>query len=310
MEPSLWIAGTRTPEVEGTPLAWRGSIDYPNDLVDAHVSLERIDAGFSPTLGFVSRAGIQSTSGHVSFGPRPSSHFLGIRQFDLKFPIPDWDITASEHGSLARVADWESAEFEWRPLGAELESGDRFEVNVQRRMDAPDEAFEMFGDVLVPSGSYWWTRGELQLESSEGRSLSGFGRFSWGGFYDGRRTGVDLSLDWRGNGNVSFGIDYSRDEVRLPMGRFTAVETSGRVEYDFSTRMSLQSFVQYNNDADRADFNIRFHWIPVIGDDIYVVWNSGYTTDPEARYRFPDRRSLTRQLNGALIVKAVHRFEM
>ena len=84
-------------------MAWRGSIDYPNDLVDAHVSLERIDAGFSPTLGFVSRAGIQSTSGHVSFGPRPSSHFLGIRQFDLKFPIPDWDITASEHGSLARA---------------------------------------------------------------------------------------------------------------------------------------------------------------------------------------------------------------
>ncbi len=106
------------------------------------------------------------------------------------------------------------------------------------------------------------------------------------------------------------GLDYSRDDVKLPAGRFTAVETSGKVEYDFSTRMSLQSFVQYNNDADRVDFNIRFHWIPVIGDDIYVVWNSGYTTDPAARYRFPDRRSLTRQLNGALVVKAVHRFEL
>lgn len=47
---------------------------------------------------------------------------------------------------------------------------------------------------------------------------------------------------------------------------------------------------------------------PTIGDDVYVVWNSGYTTDAESRYRFPSRSSLTRQLNGALVVKAVHRF--
>lgn len=309
VEPSFWVAGTRTPEVEETPLAWYAAVDYPNDLVDAHVSLRRVDAGFSPTLGFVSRTGIQTTSGHLSFGPRPSS-FLGIRQFDIKFPLPDWDITAREHGSLARVADWESAEFEWRPLGAELESGDRFEINISRHMDAPADSFDIFGDVLVSAGSYWWTRGEVQIESSEGRSLSAFGRFGWGGFYDGKRTGLDLSLDWRGNGNVSFGLDYSRDDVHLPAGSFSAIETSGNVEYDFSTRMSLQSFVQYNNDANRVDLNVRFHWIPVIGDAVYVVWNSGYTTDPYARYRFPDRRSLSRQLNGALVVKAVHRFEM
>ena len=309
VEPSLWVAGTRTDGEHGTPLAWHASVDYPNDLVDGHISLDRIDAGFSPTLGFVSRSGILKTSGHLSFGPRPASRILGIRQFHFKLPVPDWEITAREAGSLARVSDWESAEFEWRPLGAELESGDRFEINVQRRMDAPADTFDIFGDVLVPSASYWWTRGELQLESSDGRSLSGSGRFSWGGFYDGSRTGIDLSLDWRGSGNVSFGVDYSRDDVRLPAGRFTAIETSGNAEYDFSTRMSLQSFVQYNNDADRVDFNLRFHWIPVIGDDIYVVWNSGYTTAPEARYRFPDRRSLTRQLGGALVVKAVHRWE-
>jgi hypothetical protein len=56
-----------------------------------------------------------------------------------------------------------------------------------------------------------------------------------------------------------------------------------------------------------VDFNLRFHWIPAIGDDVFVVWNSGYTTDPSAKYRFPAARSLTRQLNGAFVVKVVHR---
>jgi len=44
----------------------------------------------------------------------------------------------------------------------------------------------------------------------------------------------------------------------------------------------------------------------VIGDDVFVVWNSGYTTEPLARFRFPDTRALARPLNGAFVVKVVH----
>jgi hypothetical protein len=72
--------------------------------------------------------------------------------------------------------------------------------------------------------------------------------------------------------------------------------------------MSFLGFVQYGNEEQRIDFNLRFHWIPAIGDDVYVVWNSGYTTDPAAPDRFPSSRTLSRPLNGALVVKAVHRF--
>ncbi len=68
---------------------------------------------------------------------------------------------------------------------------------------------------------------------------------------------------------------------------------------------TLRQFVLYF--LRRVDFNVRFHWIPVIGDDVFLVWNSGYTTYPQAPYRFPDMRSLARPLNGAFVVKVVHR---
>ncbi len=61
------------------------------------------------------------------------------------------------------------------------------------------------------------------------------------------------------------------------------------------------------NESERVDCNVRFHWIPVIGDDIFVVWTSGYTTYPLAPFRFPNTRALSRPLNGALVIKAVHR---
>lgn len=305
IEPAFWIAATSAPGGAGSPVAWRASVDYPNDLFDNFVSLYRIGAGFDPTLGFVNRTGIWETTGHVDFMPRP--HALGIRQLDFTFPIPSWDIIANEQGSIGRVRDWQTASFEWRLLGGEFQSGDSFEINVQRLLDAPTDTFAIFPSVNVLPGRYWWTRAEVQYELSPGRPVSAFARVNWGDFYDGRSTDVEFSTTWRGGGHVILGADLSRSAVHLSAGRFTATQASGRMEYAFNTRTDFLAFVQYNDADDRVDFNLRFHWIPIIGDDIFVVWNSGYSTDAASRYRFPDARALTRPLNGALVVKAVHR---
>ncbi len=304
VEPKFWIAGSRTPGISGAPLAWRISTDNPNDLFDNFVSVYRIDPGFMPPLGFVRRTGIWETTGHTNFTPRP--HALGIRQLDFKF-IPEWDIIADRTGSLGRTADWQTAFLEWRFFGGERENGDRFEVNFQRLLDAPSDTFDIFREVKIPPGRYWWSRWELQYFMSPGRPL-GFGVFvNWGPFYGGRSADVELQGTWRGGGHVIVSANLSRTAARLPSGGFTALLASGRIEYDFNTRTSFLGFVQYNNDAQRADFNLRFHWIPQIGDDVFLVWNSGYTTNRAATYRFPAAQSLARPLNGAFVVKIVHR---
>jgi hypothetical protein len=305
LEPSFWIAGTRVPGIAGTPVAWRVATDYPNDLFDNFVSLYRIESGFSPTLGFVRRTGIWETTGHLDIMPRPG--VLGIRQVDLLFPIPSWDIIADETSSLLRSSTWQTATFEWRPLGGTFQSGATFEMNVQRFLDAPTDSFEIFHGVSIAPGRYWWTRGELQYFSPPGRTLSGGSVVSFGDFYDGRSTEVTLTGTWRGGGHVILGASMTRSSVRLPLSRFTAEQASGRFEYAFNPRTDFLAFVQYNNEAQRVDFNLRFHWIPVIGDDVFVVWNSGYTTDPLAVHRFPDLGALGRPLNGGVVVKIVHR---
>jgi Domain of unknown function (DUF5916)/Carbohydrate family 9 binding domain-like len=308
LEPSFWIMGSHTPITPGVPLAWRFGTDFPNDLFDAFISLYRIDAGFNPTLGFVQRAGIWETTSHIDFMPRP--HVLGIRQLDLLFPIPSWDIIADESGSIFRDRDWQTATFEWRPLGGDFQSGAHFEVNIQRFFDAPPDSFAIFPGATLAPGRYWWTRGELQYQTSASHPFSLGSLLSWGHFYNGRSTELDLQGDWRGGGHVILGATLSRNRVSLPAGKFTATLVTGRLEYAFNTRISFLGFVQYDNENERVDFNLRFHWIPQIGDDLFVVWNSGYTTDADAPHRFPSLRSLGRPLNGALVLKAVHRFAL
>jgi hypothetical protein len=305
VEPHFWLMGTRTPTARGTPLAWRVSTDYPNDLFDNFVSLYRIDDGFAPTMGFVRRTGIWETTGHIDYMPRPG--VLGIRRLDLT-PIPSWDVIADRStGDLSRHATWQTAEFEWHALAGDLESGDHFEVNMQRDLDAPMSTFDIFRDVSVAPGRYWWTSANAQYETSPGRPISGSAVLSTGQFYDGRSRTAELGGTVRGGGHIIAGSSYTVTSARLSRGSFTATQLTTRLEYALSTRANFLGFAQYQNEERRADFNLRFHWIPKIGDDVYVVWNSGFTTDPDAPWRFPQSRALSHALNGALVIKGVHR---
>jgi hypothetical protein len=307
VEPHLWLMGTETSATSGTPLAWRISTDYPNDLFDNFISLYRIDAGFAPTIGFVRRTGIWETTGHIDYMPRPG--MLGIRRLDLT-PLPSWDIIADRStGSLSRPATWQTADFEWHALAGDLQSGDHFELNVQRDLDAPATSFDIFRNVAVAPGRYWWTTANAQYETSAGRPLSASAVVSTGQFYDGRGSTAELGATVRGGGHVIAGASYTVTSARLSSGSFTATQVTSRLEYAFSTRANFLGFAQYQNEERRTDFNLRFHWIPKIGDDLYVVWNSGFTTDPDAPWRFPRQRALSHPLNGALVIKAVHRLE-
>jgi uncharacterized protein DUF5916/cellulose/xylan binding protein with CBM9 domain len=306
VEPHFWLMGTQTAAVSGTPLAWRVSTDYPNDLFDNFFSLYRIDGGFSPAMGFARRTGIWETTGHIDFMPRPG--VLGIRQLDLT-PIPSWDILADRTtGDLTRPATWQTADFEWHILGGELQSGDQFEMNVVRDLDAPTSAFDVFRDVIVQPGRYWFTSANVQYQTSSGRPVSLSSVLSTGQFYDGHARSAELGATVRGGGHLILGATYSVTSARLAGGNFTASQVTTRLEYALSTRVNCLAFAQLQNEDRRADFNLRFHWIPVIGDDVFLVWNSGFTTEPDAPSRFPSLRSFSRPLNGAFVVKAVHRF--
>lgn len=303
IEPHFWAMSTRTPTAAGAPVAWRVSTDAPNDLLDTFASLYRIDSGFDPGLGFVRRTGIWETTGHIDYRPRPK--LLGIRQLDLT-PVPNWDIIADRSGSLADVSTWQTADMESHLFAGDLESGDRFQVNLRRELDAPRESFEIFRGVVVAPGRYWWTSGDVQYQTSVGRPLSVTAIASTGRFYDGKSSATELGATFRGGGHVIVGTSYSVTSARLSGGRFTAIQSTGRIEYAFSTRADFLGFAQYENAGRRADFNLRFHWIPRIGDDLFVVWNSGFTTDPASPARFPYRRARSRPLNGALVIKGIH----
>jgi len=291
---AAWGAGSKAGAGTAVASAWRVSIDFPNDFMDNFVSLGRVEPNFSPRLGFVSETDILRTSGHFDIYPRP--HALGIRR--LQFSPFTWERTIHLDGSPSHAL------YEVAPLGAIFESGDQFIVIVKRQEDAPSTPFEIFRGHTIPAGDYYFNRAELDVSSSPGRPVSVGLTASAGDYYTGTATEVDATFTVRTAPHVITQVEYDQLAARLATARFTARTARLRLDLAATPRFDTAFFVQWDNESDRLTMNARVHWIPNVGSDAYLVWNSAWPTG------LGEGMPWGRPARGALIGKLVYYFRV
>ncbi|GLC23811.1 carbohydrate binding family 9 domain-containing protein [Roseisolibacter agri] len=299
----------------GDPTFARFVIDYPNDHADIVARFDRVGAGFVPALGFVQQAGVMRYSGNTAITPRPQAlgplaaplRALGVRR--LLFNALGWNYVRALGGSDQRGLS--NARFTVTPLGAELESGDEFELSVVRTYDVPGEAFELFPGADVPAGRYRWDRVELDVTTSGARPLVADVTASVGDFYAGRSWEVEGALRARFQPHVLASVEYGRTGIRLPADtgdvgavplRFAAQFARARVDVAASPRLNTTLFAQWDNESERVALNARVRWTSSPGSDAYLVWNSAWPSDlPGGLSGVPWRRPT----GGALVAKYV-----
>jgi hypothetical protein len=256
------LAGTQSPGVTSDNLAYRVYADFPNDFIDHFIGVRVVQGNFDPQVGFLDRSNFRKYSWTFRIRPRPE----GIGMQYLEFKPVEVNYFTNPDGSV------QSMDYEGRLLGFKTKSGELFEWNLQRFADSPRETIDFFGNAVVPS-TYWWTRWELQLETNQSRSLSFFSLYSWGGFYDGQRQRFTFESLAKFSRHFAAGLDYTRNEVQLPTGRFATDEAGASFNYGFSTTLSSSLLAQWNNEDREISMNLRLHWIPKIGSDMYLVVN-------------------------------------
>ncbi len=249
-------------------LTYRIFSDYPNDLIDNYMSIATMQEGFNPELGYMQRTNYRSYSWYFRLTPRIFTKY-GVRKMLFK----PWGFTIYRTLSTGEL---ESLWNETRPLGAVFKSGERFEVNFKQFFDRLDENFEITDDITIPGGKYWMYRNELQFETNNSRRLWIGLFYNWGDFYTGKiktfesETGININKHFNINAN------YILNVVSLPEGDITTHELANYINYAFNTKLNITFFGQWNSLEDVLLFNFRLHWIPVVGSDIYLVYNTNY----------------------------------
>ena len=101
--------------------------------------------------------------------------------------------------------------------------------------------------------------------------------FEIGQFYGGINLQLDLEPTWNLSRNLEFGATYQFNRVRFPDRdqEFFVHLARIRTQINFSSAMSISSFVQYNTGADLLSANVRFRYNVREGNDLWLVYNEG-----------------------------------
>jgi hypothetical protein len=264
-------------------------IDYPNDNADIVARFDRVDAGFDPALGFVLQDGIWRYGGSVSLTPRPRR--WGVRRF--LFSVLEWNIVENLDGT------GNNATYAVQPFGAQFESDDRIEVQLQRAQDRPAEAFPIFPGTVIAAGGYQWTRAEVEYSGSPKRRLVPSFTASRGGFYDGQSTELSAVVRTRWEPHVLATAEYVRSAITRGAVGFTAQTVRLRTDVAASARLNTTLFGQWDNQSRRVTLNARLRWTTSPGSDLYLVWNSAWVDLPTVGIPWQ------RPQRGALVMKYV-----
>jgi hypothetical protein len=249
--------------------AFGARLEYPNDHVNWKLSARELQENYRPALGFANRTGIRQYSSVFRYRTRSEGIDNPIHWFDVGWDA--WLVTDVDN-------HLESSEAGLRILDIADRMDDRLVLRWIASEERLDEPFEIFPGVVIPVGDYPFTRGEVSVISRDVHPLSGRLLVSYGDFYSGKRFETDARLIWRPSRTYQLELDWIQADVRLPpeSGDFTSRVLRGRVLIMFSTRLSWDTVVQYDNISDSMGMNSRLRWELEPGNELFLVFNSGY----------------------------------
>ena len=262
---AMYVLGTDDQVSKTRGTAGGFTIDYPNDRWDLALSWKQIGENFQPALGFVPRVGIRKTDLNMAFQPRPEQ--WGIRQFFFEFR-PTY-ITNLEN----RVENWRVFT---APFNTRTESGEHLEWNYIPEFEHLDEPFEIATGIIVPAGSYQWTRFRAEANTATKRTWVVDAALWWGGFYGGTRRQLEFGVTLKPNTHVALSARTERNDVVLPQGTFYTQVITARADYNFTADVSWANLAQYDNESRIAGLQSRFRWILQPGNDLFLVLNRGW----------------------------------
>ncbi len=243
---------------------WAGRIwaGWRDPFWNISASTKRVGEDFVPRVGFVRRLGVQQSYATVGVHVRPSS----ARAFNEVNPLVEMDYVTDLDGRLLTRTTTGAFNVNYR-------NGGSFGINVEDDFELLDTDFVVRPGAVVPAGDYSFRSAGLSLSTSAGRPLWLRASVSNGGFYNGDRTQLSLSGQWRVDYHLAFDFSAERNEVSLPGAQdFAANVYGGRAVFAASTRFFTSAFVQYNALTDEVVTNVRVNYIHAPLSDIFLVY--------------------------------------
>jgi hypothetical protein len=131
------------------------------------------------------------------------------------------------------------------------------------------------GGIPLPAGEdFDWKELGASFASDIRKPFNLLVSSSYGGYYNGTRWTVGASLNYRVQPYGSLALVTTYNDISLPTpynsARFFLV--GPRLDITFTDKLFFTSFVQYNNQIDNINLNLRFQWRFAPVSDLFIVY--------------------------------------
>lgn len=250
---------------------------------------------FKPSMGFQQRRDYSYYAGSLQYGWLPGATSpLMNHKFEL-----NEEMYYSNSTGDAQTANTELA------YKFNFKQGFGGMVSILNSYENVEREFNFSENASVPVGKYNFTQFVAHVNTSESKTLSlGIDGYA-GTFYDGNRLTVGLEPLWNIGSSLQLGLAYEYNHVNFPLRdqAFTGNIARFKTLLMFTTKLSINAFVQYNSTENSLSTNFRLRYNPREGNDFYVVLNEGRNT-----YRDLEDPRLPAFNNRSILLKYTYTF--
>ncbi|MHC4709888.1 MAG: carbohydrate binding family 9 domain-containing protein, partial [Planctomycetota bacterium] len=198
LESAVWYQQTDTEGINGDNAAYGFSLKAPNtEGWIGNLSYREIQKNFKPMLGFVSQNDVRDILFDASYKWRPDGGMFRSITTGIRSQLTD-----TLDGELDKRIIYFDA------IRLETHSSDTYSTFIRHDEERITEDFEISEGVIIPPGTYSWTRPCITLGTATHRAVSYRGWYCPGEFYDGDRVSSGTRLNWRPNEHLSVNLSY------------------------------------------------------------------------------------------------------
>jgi hypothetical protein len=144
------------------------------------------------------------------------------------------------------------------------------------------------GEVEIEPGKYRFGCLDALFQSPSGRPFQFGMKGIGGGYYGGWQLGSEISSSWTLSPHLTVNIEYIYSFIKIKEETYRPHVVRMRIRSALNKSLSANAFIQYNSDIRQLASNIRLHYNPSEGVDVYIVYKEGISISHENRaYALP-----------------------
>ena len=252
------------------PFATTGSLKYNNGVLSADIDYSFVGSGYEAEVGFVKRNGYHQFRPKIEYKFYPNKGSVQNHGPSIKldtFVDEDFDLTDQEI-EIKYIINWKDRS----KFTFDLENG-------YVKLLSPFDPTNTGGDTLSTGAEYKWNEFSINYVSDARKVLNFSSNIRYGGYYNGKKLSINGNLNYRFQPYVNLSINTTYDKIDLPdpFKDIDFVLFGPSLDLTFTNKLFITTFIQYNDQTDNINVNLRFQWRFAPVSDLFIVYtNNSY----------------------------------